>query len=112
MTYLQVASLLKLCHIALTLERATSSQKHVFVVAIDVLCPRGEPSHCRIVNYLLPLAGDIRFWDGDAFADVNCDVLRVDAILSMSKSDEFFEILQINCLRPSMIPSLDARHDL
>jgi len=112
MTYLQVASLLELSHIALTLERAAGGQKHVFVVAVDVLCPCCEPCNCRVVDDLLPLAGDIRFRDGNAFADIDCDILRVDAILSMSKSDKIYEILQTNCPRPSTILSSGARHDL
>lgn len=75
-TYLELARLLELVHIALALERAARREEDVFVVAIDVLNPRRKPSDGVVVDDLLPVTANVRLRYGGVLADVDRDILR------------------------------------
>lgn len=74
--YLELARLLELVHVTLTLERTASSEEDVFVVAIDILDPRREPSDGLVVNDFLPVATDVRDRYRRFLADVDGDIFR------------------------------------
>lgn len=84
--YLQLSGLLELLHVTLSLDGTAGGQEDVLVVAVDIFHPVGEPSSGLVVDDSLPLARNVRLRCWDAFANVDRDVLRSDAILDIQLS--------------------------
>lgn len=85
--YLQLSGLLELLHVTLSLDRTAGSQEDILVVAVDILHPVGEPSSGFVVDNSLPLARNVRLRCRDAFANIDRDVLRLDAVLDIQLSN-------------------------
>jgi hypothetical protein len=81
-SHLEITRFLELGHVTLSLERTTRGEENILVVSIHVLCPCRKPGDRFVMDDGFPGSRDVWLWDGDALANVNSDILRVDTKLS------------------------------
>lgn len=79
--YLEFTGFLKFRHVTLALQRATRSQKHILVIAIDIFDPVGEPGHRFIMDYAFPVPRHVGDRNRNTFANVKGDILWANAEL-------------------------------
>ena len=79
--HLELTSLLKLLEVRLALEGRAGSEENVLVRPVDVLVPSREPGDRVIVLHLAPLVAGRRLGTLVVLADVDGDLLGLDAAL-------------------------------
>lgn len=52
------------------------------MIAVDILCPIGKPGDCLVVDDRLPVAGDVRFGNRNAFSNVDGDIFWSNSVLN------------------------------
>ena len=83
--HLELAGLLKLLEVRLALEGRAGSEENVLVRPVDVLVPASEPGHSVIVLDLAPLVAGRRLGTLVVLADVDGDLLGLDAALPVQR---------------------------
>ncbi len=81
MTDLQFTGLLKLHHVALSLEGTACGQENVLVTIVDVFCPIRQPSNGIIMLDRLPFSWHVRDRNGCIFANIQRYVFGTNAEL-------------------------------
>lgn len=98
--HLQLTSLLKLLHVALSFEGATSSKEDILVVSVDVLRPICQPGNGVVMLDSFPFSRNVRYGYGSIFANVEGNIF--------GSHSQLYEPHQLNAYNKGKVADLQG----